>query len=110
MVKIFQSKKKNNSQHNRSTDYLTPPTPGGEGQPSPGVDGIDVSPRRPVGDKPSDRPPRSRGRTKSETLEASYDDRTMDEEEDHVINLLMNPKRRPIEVDAREFRDENNLI
>ena len=44
-----------------------------------------------------------RPRTKSESR-SKLDDRTMDSDSKQVISLLMHPKRRPIEVDAREFR------
>ena len=53
-----------------------------------------------------------RPRTKSES-KPKFDDRTttvttpsggVDSDAQHVINILRNPKRRPIEVDAREFR------
>ena len=134
--------KKTNSQHNRSTDYLTlpegtrtslPAAPAANGGRSPALPtaaadggggrsplllpgGTEVSPRRPTSSKSGDIKPSSdyrssRGRTKSESHD-DYDDRTMEGDDegstgvlgDPVINLLMNPKRRPIEVDAREFR------
>ena len=45
----------------------------------------------------------TRSRTKSESR-PKYDERTTNTDSVEVLNLLRNPKRRPIEVDAREFR------